>query len=105
MKHGHEKTRKENSSSRGRDPGGGSASLVFNQELRLPVWNLFRGVGFVDAGNVFSSVRDLSFRALKVAVGLGLRAETPVGLFRLDYGIPLSRREDDPGRVNDFETT
>ena len=87
------------------DPGGGSASLVFNQELRLPVWNLFRGVGFVDAGNVFSSVRDLSFRALKVAVGLGLRAETPVGLFRLDYGIPLSRREDDPGRVNDFETT
>jgi len=77
-------------------PGGGSASLVFNQEVRLPIWSLFRGVGFVDAGNVFSSVRDLSLTALKVAVGLGLRAETPVGLFRLDYGVPLSRDQNDP---------
>ena len=77
-------------------PGGGSASLVFNQELRLPIWSLFRGVGFVDAGNVFSSVRDLSLTALRVAVGLGLRAETPVGLFRLDYGVPLSRDDNDP---------
>ena len=48
-------------------------------------------------GNVFSAVRDVSFRELKVGTGLGLRAETPVGLFRVDYGFPLSRAEGRPG--------
>jgi len=75
---------------------GGQASLIFNQEVRLPIWRLLGGVGFVDAGNVFSGVGDVSLKALKAAVGLGLRAQTPVGLFRLDYGLPLSRRENDP---------
>ena len=78
------------------DPRGGSASVVLNQEVRFPLWSIFGGVGFLDAGNVFSTVRDVSFRELKVGAGLGLRTETPVGLFRVDYGFPLSRAEDDP---------
>ena len=78
------------------DSRGGSASVVLNQEVRFRLWSLFGGVGFLDAGNVFSTVRDVSFRALKVGTGLGLRAETPVGMFRVDYGFPLSRTEDDP---------
>ena len=78
------------------DSRGGSASVVFNQEVRFPLWSRFGGVGFLDAGNVFPTVRDVSFRALKVGIGLGLRAETPVGLFRVDVGFPLSRAEDDP---------
>ena len=53
-------------------------------------------MGFLDAGNVFSTVRDVSLRELKLGTGLGLRAETPVGLFRVDYGFPLSRAKDDP---------
>ena len=53
-------------------------------------------MGFLDAGNVFSTVRDVSLRELKLGTGLGLRAETPVGLFRVDYGFPLSRAEADP---------
>ena len=78
------------------DARGGSASVVLNQEVRFPLWSLFGGVGFLDAGNVFSALRDVSFRELKVGTGIGLRAETPVGLFRVDYGFPLSRAEDDP---------
>ncbi|MDA1092296.1 MAG: BamA/TamA family outer membrane protein [Acidobacteria bacterium] len=78
------------------DVTGGQASLILNQEVRLPIWRLFRGVGFIDAGNVFDGVGDLSLTALKVALGLGVRAETPVGLFRLDYGVPLSRSQNDP---------
>ena len=78
------------------DARGGSASVVLNQEVRFPLWSLFGGVGFLDAGNVFSTLRDVSFRELKVGTGFGLRAETPVGLFRVDYGFPLSRAEDDP---------
>lgn len=78
------------------DASGGSASVVFNQELRFPLAGLFRGVGFLDAGNVFDSVRDVSFRDLKVALGIGVRAATPVGLFRVDYGFPLSGEDDEP---------
>ncbi len=78
------------------DVTGGQASLILNQEVRLPIWRLVRGVGFIDAGNVFDGVGDLSLTALKVALGLGVRAETPVGLFRLDYGVPLSRSQNDP---------
>ena len=77
------------------DARGGSASVVLNQEVRFPLWSIFGGVGFLDAGNVFSTLRDVSLRELKVGTGLGLRAETPVGLFRVDHGFPLSRAEDD----------
>ena len=78
------------------DPRGGSASVVLNQEVRFPIWSIFGGAGFLDAGNVFATVSDVSFRELQVGAGLGLRAETPVGLFRIDYGFPLSRAEGDP---------
>jgi len=78
------------------EPEGGSASIVLNQEVRFSLWSIFGGVGFLDAGNVFSTVRDTSLRDLKVGTGFGLRAETPVGLFRVDVGFPLSRAEADP---------
>ena len=35
------------------DADGGEALLVFNEELRFPVYRWLRGVGFVDAGNVY----------------------------------------------------
>ena len=78
------------------EPEGGSASVVLNQEIRFPVWSIFGGVGFLDAGNVFSTPREVSLRKLRVGTGFGLRAETPVGLFRVDIGFPLSRNGDDP---------
>ena len=78
------------------DAAGGSASVVLNQEVRFPLWSMFRGVGFLDAGNVYASVGEVSLRGLKVGTGLGLRANSPIGLFRVDYGFPLSRTEDDP---------
>jgi outer membrane translocation and assembly module TamA len=46
-------------------------------------------VGFFDAGNVFEHASDLSLE-LKTSVGLGLRLATPVGMFRVDFGVPLS---------------
>ena len=69
---------------------------MLNQEIRFPLFAMFRGVSFFDAGNVFASVSDVSLRQLKVGVGFGLRSETPVGLIRVDYGMPVSRGVDDP---------
>ena len=76
-------------------PAGGSALLILSQEARFPLWWRIAGVGFVDAGNVFASVRDISLRELRLGAGLGLRFDTPVGLLRVDYGLGLKRT---PGR-------
>jgi outer membrane protein insertion porin family len=69
-------------------PAGGNALLVLNQEVRVPLLSWARGVGFVDAGNVFSANRDISLGALKVGYGVGLRFDTPFSIFRIDLGWP-----------------
>jgi outer membrane translocation and assembly module TamA len=53
-------------------------------------------VGFIDAGSVFPSFRDLSLRALAVGGGGGLRVETPFGLVRADFGMPVPRLAEAP---------
>lgn len=77
-------------------PAGGHALLILNQEVRVPLWKRFGAVGFIDAGNVFRSVRTVSLRDLRVGAGFGLRFQSPVGLLRLDYGFALPRRPDEP---------
>jgi outer membrane protein insertion porin family len=81
---------------RGRDlfgPIGGNASIILNQEVRFPVYRWFRGIGFLDAGNVFPRARELSVRDLEAGTGAGLRIDTPFGLARIDMGIPLTNRD------------
>jgi outer membrane protein assembly complex protein YaeT len=76
------------------EPLGGLGVVVINQELR---YNTRRGWGaavFWDAGNVWPEVQDIGFD-LKHAIGAGLRYDSPVGLLRLDLGIPLNRRPGD----------
>lgn len=79
---------------------GGQALLVLNQELRFPLpWEGVQGVAFADAGNVWDEVEDLSLDDLFASLGLGLRAQTPIGIVRLDLGFPLDGRPQD----DDFE--
>jgi outer membrane protein assembly factor BamA/autotransporter translocation and assembly factor TamB len=68
---------------------GGNALFVFNQEVRFPLFKIFRGVGFFDAGRAFEHVSDLSIRDLAAGAGLGLRVQTPFVLLRIDGGVPL----------------
>jgi len=75
---------------------GGSAMLVMNGELRFPIYRRLRGVGFVDAGNVYPSVRDISLGALQFGVGAGARLDTPFGLIRFDLRVPANGRSIDP---------
>jgi outer membrane protein assembly factor BamA len=69
-------------------PNGGNALLVFNEEIRFPMFWRFRGVGFFDAGNVFEKTGDLSF-GLRAGTGVGLRVVTPFALLRVDVGTPI----------------
>jgi outer membrane protein insertion porin family len=57
-----------------------------NQEVRFPLARWVRGVGFVDAGNVFSDPGSVDLGRLVTSVGGGLRVDTPFVLLRLDYG-------------------
>jgi outer membrane protein assembly complex protein YaeT len=75
-------------------PDGGNASIVLNQEVRFPIFRFVRGVGFLDAGNVFSLIEDITLTNLKVGAGVGLRLDTPFGLFRFDFAAPLSEIEE-----------
>jgi outer membrane protein insertion porin family len=71
-------------------PSGGEALLIFNGELRMPLYRWVRGVAFIDAGNIFGHDEPVKLRDLRVGYGFGLRLDSPVGLFRVDFGIPAS---------------
>ena len=77
-------------------PLGGKALLAFSTELRFPLFGQnIGGVLFQDAGNVYSSLQDISFRFrqrdktdfnyMVHAAGFGVRYKTPVGPVRLDF--------------------
>jgi len=77
-------------------PEGGEGTVVINQELRFPIYKMFRGVAFFDAGNVYSTLRDFNPLRLRTGAGLGLRIDTPLGLIRVDYGLNLKPRTWEP---------
>jgi len=66
------------------DAAGGGALVVFNQEVRVPIYRWFTGVGFVDVGNVFERPRAIDFTDLVGSFGVGLRVATPFALLRAD---------------------
>lgn len=83
-------------------PRGGEALFVLNQELRFPVWKWFGGAVFYDGGNVYSRFSEFNPFDIRHSVGMGLRVNSPFGIARLDYGINLSREDDEPRGVLHF---
>jgi outer membrane protein assembly complex protein YaeT len=82
-------------------PIGGKALLINNLELRFPLLgDNVGGVMFHDAGNVYSSLSDVSFRVLQRdlrdfnymvhAVGFGVRYRTPIGPVRVDLAYSVN---------------
>jgi outer membrane protein insertion porin family len=65
-------------------PVGGEGLLIFNTELRFPIWSLVRGAFFYDLGNVFETLEQIPKTKLSNAFGLGLHVRTPVGPMRFD---------------------
>ena len=73
-------------------PTGGNAFALGNAELRASIGKGLGIVAFVDSGNVWQDTNDINFE-LKYTAGLGLRYNTPVGPFRLDYGQKINKEE------------
>ncbi len=68
------------------EPLGGKYLVLCNAELRIPLFWLFEGEVFLDAGNIFQEVEDMKNFSLKVSSGIGLAIITPFGPLRFDYG-------------------
>ena len=80
-------------------PIGGNALVIFNAELRVPVWRSVGAVGFIDTGNVFKSAADINLGELRSAVGFGVRYKSPIGPIRIDLGFKLHRQAIVPGQL------
>ena len=74
-------------------PIGGNAFLMENLELRVSVMENFGLVAFLDGGNVWLKMNEMSLNDFKFTTGLGLRYSTPVGPVRVDYGHKLQREK------------
>ncbi len=76
-------------------PIGGNSELLFNVELRVPVWKQVETHGFLDTGNVFKRAVDLDFGEFRSAAGFGVLYKSPVGPLRFDLGFKLHRLPDE----------
>lgn len=86
---------------------GGSQQWINNIEIENPIVRGagIRGVVFFDAGNAFGDPWGRGFinpAGLQYAIGAGIRWNSPMGLLRFEYGIPLNPREGDRRGVFDF---
>lgn len=70
---------------------GGNGLVIFNAELRFPLWRArsLGGAVFIDTGNVFAKVSEIDLADLRSGTGFGLRWKSPVGPLRLDFAWKL----------------
>ncbi len=82
-------------------PSGGRSMVVVNQEARVSLGRWLSALAFVDAGNAFE--RDqFSARDLRVGYGVGLRVNSPIGLLRVDFGLPASTPRNSSRRAHEL---
>jgi outer membrane protein insertion porin family len=86
------------------DKIGGEKMLVFNVEVRFPLFKEqgITGVVFFDAGNVWTKDQDYTLSDLRKSAGVGIRWYSPVGPIVVDYGWILEPRPGDSMGNADF---
>ncbi len=81
-------------------PLGGNFKATLNLEVRQGLYKWIGAVLFADMGNVWRKLEGARFDDVRFSPGFGLRINTPLGVFRCDYGINVKpRRDEGPGRV------
>jgi outer membrane protein insertion porin family len=70
-------------------PTGGKSLLEFSSELRYPIYDIVKGVAFMDCGNVWIESYTWKFNEIRYSLGIGLRVNTPIGPVRLDIARPV----------------
>lgn len=72
---------------RGRSSG--LEQIIFNFELRLPIYKNVIASIFADVGNLWMDYSDISLYDPRIGVGFGLGYITPIGVVRFDYARAL----------------
>ncbi len=68
----------------------GDVQLIFNTELRFPIYSVLRGAAFLDTGNVWGSLEDVSASMrLPSSVGIGIYVDLGALTAGIDYAIPF----------------
>jgi len=80
---------------------GGDLMMNPRLELRVPITPLFAAGVFFDSGNVWQVASDINgTQRFALALGAGVRVQTPIGPLAFDYGFNLWRwsfLNEDPG--------
>ena len=79
---------------------GGAKKFNVNSELYIPVPGAgndksLRVFAFADAGNIWGENEKLDFTTLRASAGLGLSWTSPVGPFKLSWGMPVRAESND----------
>ncbi|MCZ6691647.1 MAG: outer membrane protein assembly factor [Planctomycetota bacterium] len=86
-------------------PIGGTVMTVEGVELEFPILQeVFRGVFFLDTGNIAENFGSFSLNEHRVSVGVGLRIKVPIFPvpIELDFGVPLRMQPEDERRTFSF---
>lgn len=75
------------------DPLGGHSLFELGLEVRLRVTEDIGVVPFVEGGNVWNDSVPKPLASLRWAAGLGLRYYTAIGPARVDFAVPIDKRE------------
>ncbi|SBV98567.1 putative Outer membrane protein, OMP85 family [uncultured delta proteobacterium] len=79
-----------------KDPLGGASAVEFSAEARAKFDDTWGMVAFLDGGMAYAdAAADFSEEELRWGAGLGLRFYTAIGPIRLDFAVPLNKRNDD----------
>jgi len=84
------------------DPLGGDLLCVANIEYTYPIVDFLKVAFFIDTGNVWAKPSDFTLGSFKTGFGPGVRIKTPMGPLKLDYGIPINKTPNNPGRSGQF---
>jgi outer membrane protein insertion porin family len=78
-------------------PVGGSEQIILNNEVIFPLVQSIglKGVVFVDAGNAYGDIGDITLDNTRFAAGGGMRWLSPIGPLRIELGIPFNTKPDD----------
>lgn len=80
---------------------GGDFAVVINvAEAGYSITQGFQAALFIDAGNVWSSIGEFNLGTINWSVGIGVRVALPIGITRLDLGVPFYPQVLLPGRFH-----
>jgi len=75
-------------------PAGGKSILEFSTEFRYPIYDIVRGVAFMDCGNVWIPSYTWPLNEIRYSLGVGIRIKTPIGPIRFDIARPVFDEDD-----------